>query len=256
MGATPRLSVRPRLRLSLHEIDLPDGTLTVGRSFECALTIADNLLSRKHAAFEIRDGEARVRDLQSRNGTFVNEQRVDGETVLRSGDRVRVGSQTLLYVTAGGHAEGATEALTPILASQREALWVDAQLELLGRARALGHAADVGRILDALTLHFDDAVSRGHVEQLDPGLLDKSAREIVNGAVSLGIGALVAWTVDLHRKLGRLPGAATMSALAATPRILLSDASRALAELLEATTTEESLFARDMLEELLARARR
>jgi pSer/pThr/pTyr-binding forkhead associated (FHA) protein len=48
-------------------------------------------VSRAHCELEVRDGEQRVVD-RSRFGTFVNEKRVAGETVLRRADVIRVGS--------------------------------------------------------------------------------------------------------------------------------------------------------------------
>lgn len=248
---------RPRLRLSLHEVDLPEGTLTIGRSLDCGLTIADNRLSRMHAAIDVEHGEARVRDLDSRNGTYLNEQRLSAESVLRTGDRIRVGGQTLLFVVSGpeASADPGTDAATSLIPI-RQALSIDTQLELLERARSLGHAAEIARVLDGLTRQFDQLVETPETEPMDAGLLDRAGREIVTSSVSLGLGSIVSWSVDLHRRLGRLPGPATMAALAAAPRILLSDASRSLADLAGATTKDQGAYARAMLEELLARARR
>jgi pSer/pThr/pTyr-binding forkhead associated (FHA) protein len=244
------------LRLSLHEVDLPEGTLTIGRSGGCGLTIADNRLSRMHAAIDVDGGEARVRDLESRNGTFLNEQRLAEVSVLRPGDRIRVGGQTLLYVVAGeGAGDPATDAATSLI-PVRQALSIDTQLELLERARSLGHAAEIARVLDGLTRQFDQLIETPGTDPVDASLLDRAGREIVTSSVSLGLGSIVAWAVDLHRRLGRLPGPGTMVALAASPRILLSDASRSLADLVGATTKDQGAYARAMIEELLSRARR
>ncbi|HZF27882.1 MAG TPA: FHA domain-containing protein [Gammaproteobacteria bacterium] len=48
-------------------------------------------VSRAHCELVLRDGELRVVDL-SRFGTFVNEKRISGETILRRADVIRVGS--------------------------------------------------------------------------------------------------------------------------------------------------------------------
>jgi pSer/pThr/pTyr-binding forkhead associated (FHA) protein len=248
---------RPRLRLSLHEVDLPEGTLTIGRSFDCGLTIADNRLSRKHAAIAVDAGEARVRDLESRNGTYLNEQRLSEESLLRPGDRIRIGGQTLLFVVAGpeGSGDSATDASTSLI-PVRQALSIDTQLQLLERARSLGHAAEIARVLDGITRQFDQLIETPETDPIDAVLLDRAGREIITSSVSLGLGSIVSWAVDLHRRLGRLPGPGTMVALAASPRILLSDASRSLADLVGATTKDQGAYARAMLEELLTRARR
>ncbi len=62
--------------------------------------IEDGLLSRRHAeVISSKGGEHRLRDLGSRNGTFVNGSRVGGadEWVLRPGDVVRAGGVFMVY---------------------------------------------------------------------------------------------------------------------------------------------------------------
>lgn len=48
-------------------------------------------LSRQHCELVFRDGELKLRDM-SRYGTFVNERRIAGETVLHTADVIRIGS--------------------------------------------------------------------------------------------------------------------------------------------------------------------
>jgi serine phosphatase RsbU (regulator of sigma subunit)/pSer/pThr/pTyr-binding forkhead associated (FHA) protein len=48
-------------------------------------------VSREHARLVLRDGRPTVVDLESRNGTWVNGNRIAGQTTLRSGDRVEIG---------------------------------------------------------------------------------------------------------------------------------------------------------------------
>lgn len=61
-------------------------------------------LSRSHCEVVLRDGELKLRDL-SRYGTFVNERRVAGETVLKPADVIRIGSPgaELEVVRVEGH---------------------------------------------------------------------------------------------------------------------------------------------------------
>lgn len=71
------------------------------RSAPCDLVLeADRQVSRRHARIEWDPvaGNHVIYDLQSTNGLFVNEQRVDNR-VLRSGDRIRVGKTILLFET-------------------------------------------------------------------------------------------------------------------------------------------------------------
>ena len=70
----------------------PSGA-TIGRSRECDVVLGDSNVSRKHARIELgEDGAWSVEDLGSTNGVQVNGARVTSRTVLRSGDRLDVGT--------------------------------------------------------------------------------------------------------------------------------------------------------------------
>jgi signal transduction histidine kinase len=61
----------------------------------------DDGVSRRHArVWRGDDGRILVRDLRSRNGTFVNGTRIEGEVELDLGDRIALGAQTMLELTA------------------------------------------------------------------------------------------------------------------------------------------------------------
>ena len=73
-----------------------DQAIVLGRSSTAAVHVRDPKLSRKHC--EIRptaDGYV-IRDLESRNGTFVNGARVS-EALLRDGDRIQIGLTRLVF---------------------------------------------------------------------------------------------------------------------------------------------------------------
>jgi adenylate cyclase len=69
---------------------LPDVPTVVGRSAECHVQIGDPWISSMHALFERRGEQLWVVDLDSRNGTFLGEDRVQ-EAPLRPGARLRFG---------------------------------------------------------------------------------------------------------------------------------------------------------------------
>jgi pSer/pThr/pTyr-binding forkhead associated (FHA) protein len=73
------------------EFELSERPITIGRSPEADVVILDEKASRIHCGIRLWDGEFYVKDLKSRNGTYVNDQRVD-VAKLKSGDRIRVGS--------------------------------------------------------------------------------------------------------------------------------------------------------------------
>jgi transcriptional regulator with PAS, ATPase and Fis domain len=67
-----------------------------GPSGESPLTIDDSEMSRRHAVIEGTTEQPSVRDLGSRNGTWLNGGRVEGSAPLAHGDLLRVGSTLLL----------------------------------------------------------------------------------------------------------------------------------------------------------------
>jgi|APIni6443716594_1056825.scaffolds.fasta_scaffold410211_2 pSer/pThr/pTyr-binding forkhead associated (FHA) protein len=73
------------------EFELSERPITIGRSPEADVVILDEKASRIHCGIRLWDGEFYVKDLKSRNGTYVNDQRVD-VVKLKSGDRIRVGN--------------------------------------------------------------------------------------------------------------------------------------------------------------------
>ncbi len=84
--------------------------VTIGRSPQADLTLSwDAEVSRLHAAVEfLTAGWTIVDDGLSRNGTFVNGERVVGRRRLTEGDRIRIGSQLLSFHDFSGVADDAT----------------------------------------------------------------------------------------------------------------------------------------------------
>ena len=70
--------------------------IEVGRDAGCALLLTDASVSRRHARLAFVDGDLRVEDLGSRNGTRVNGKDVR-ESRLRPGDRLEVGNVLLRF---------------------------------------------------------------------------------------------------------------------------------------------------------------
>ncbi len=65
------------------------GTMSIGRAADCDISIAYDRMSRKHAELKEAGGNLSVRDLDSSNGTFVNDLQIKQETRLKAGDKVR-----------------------------------------------------------------------------------------------------------------------------------------------------------------------
>lgn len=89
--------------------------VTVGRASSNDLVLtADTKASRLHAVLERLPGGWCIRDLSSRNGTFVNGARVDRDRPLRPGDDIRVGETRLVFRAERSTVDsGVTEGAEP-----------------------------------------------------------------------------------------------------------------------------------------------
>jgi len=76
--------------------------LMVGRDMDCDITISDRQVSRFHAKFEpIKDRQVRIVDLDSKNGTYINGERINGSHVLGDGDAIKIALiQELVFVSS------------------------------------------------------------------------------------------------------------------------------------------------------------
>ncbi len=71
---------------------IPRGKFILGREPDCHLALTSNSVSRHHCVLLLDDYTLRIRDLASKNGTFVNRDlnRI-AERILSNGDTVRLG---------------------------------------------------------------------------------------------------------------------------------------------------------------------
>ena len=76
---------------------VPGRTVTIGRAGTNQIVIKDERASRQHAEIFVTRGVWTVRDLDSRNGTFVNGLRIS-QRLLRNGDTITVGDCDLRFL--------------------------------------------------------------------------------------------------------------------------------------------------------------
>lgn len=74
-----------------QEIAIPGPKFFIGRAEDCNLRPHSDLVSRHHCVIMVEEGFVAVRDFNSKNGTFVNGEKIGGETELKSGDHLKVG---------------------------------------------------------------------------------------------------------------------------------------------------------------------
>ncbi len=77
-----------------------DQVVSVGRDSECVFQVVDPYMSRKHMQVHYEPKVSRfiVRDYRSANGVMVNGCTLAEEAPLRSGDSIRIGHTTLVFV--------------------------------------------------------------------------------------------------------------------------------------------------------------
>ena len=89
------------------EFPLPEGTATIGRDPTCDVQLDHPKVSRRHVDCVSQGGELVIRDLSSKNGTFVNDVQIQ-ETKLNHGDVVKVGGEVQLLFDQGDISNAAT----------------------------------------------------------------------------------------------------------------------------------------------------
>ena len=99
-----------------QSFNLGDEETIAGRDLSCDIPLSDPEISRRHARFFIRDGNAFVEDLGSTNGTFLNGERIASPQQLRKGDVITLGESIAMVfdkVTTEADLAGVTP--TPLI---------------------------------------------------------------------------------------------------------------------------------------------
>lgn len=86
-------------------------TLTFGRLQSCDVQLDDESVSRRHCTLQGADDRCILTDLQSANGTFVNDRRITTSNV-NPGDKLRIGATELEFVAASIGGTGSAETAT------------------------------------------------------------------------------------------------------------------------------------------------
>jgi len=82
-------------------IPLVVGDNLVGRDAGGAVRVPSSLVSRQHARIVVTPERATLLDLGSKNGTFCEGRRVEGEVELADGDEIRIGPALLVFCAPG-----------------------------------------------------------------------------------------------------------------------------------------------------------
>lgn len=140
---------------STRAVARPDRPVVVGRDPACTLVVDDPLVSRRHAEVGWSAGAWSVRDLESRNGTFVTGRRVSTAPVT-PGAEIRLGHAErgpVLQIAPAATAQTLVDEIAPAVAGRTQAAEYDAS----GRVR-------IGRDPANDIVLSDLRISRHHAE--------------------------------------------------------------------------------------------
>ena len=84
------------------EFDLEHVITTAGRHPDSDIFLDDVTVSRRHVEIERTPSGSLVRDVGSLNGTYLNQQRIEGDTPITNGDELQVGKFKLVFVLGEG----------------------------------------------------------------------------------------------------------------------------------------------------------
>ena len=100
-----------------REFELSGATATIGRSPGCEIRLDDGKTSRQHAEVLNEDGKLVLRDLGSRNGTYIAGKKIS-EVVLEHDLKVAIGNNVLVF-EAERETDEQGNLMEPILATRK-----------------------------------------------------------------------------------------------------------------------------------------
>jgi hypothetical protein len=109
-SAMPRARLRTVRDGEPHEIALTGGELSIGRGQENTVVLEDALVSRRHARIVLVDGSYWLEDLESRNGSRVNDEDVARHQLV-GGETIAIGDTMFAFVLDPSAGEPATNGM-------------------------------------------------------------------------------------------------------------------------------------------------
>jgi DNA-binding winged helix-turn-helix (wHTH) protein len=100
--STARRGLHFRLTWEGGDVSLAEGENVLGRVEEATAWVESASVSRRHARILISEGKARLEDLGSKNGTFLNGRKITSAVALADGDEMRLGLVPMTFRVVGG----------------------------------------------------------------------------------------------------------------------------------------------------------
>jgi ribosomal protein L40E len=235
---------RFRLRFLLQEFDLVAPEVLLGRSPDCQITIEDPLISRHHARIRIAGEDARILDLGSRNGVRLNGRLIDAERPLKDGDRIRLGTQELVFTIVKANAREARptgfmrvcaqcgtphpevarqcphcgsvelreeDTMSGVTVEPKRSWTFQLFAEVIDRALATGRSIEADRLTRRAVKEVDDRMVAG--DRLDPTQIATISAYVLRLAKLQGGSEWIGWAIGLHRRHDLVPSSDVITLL-------------------------------------------
>lgn len=258
---------RYRLRFLLQEFDLPGGEVDIGRGPECHVTVEDPLISRRHAKIRVVGEDASIEDLGSRNGVRINGRLIQKDSPLRHGDRIRLGTQEMVFIVADERSQatrttgflslcgscgrpypeqaracphcGAVpredDTLTGMALHPRQTFTFQLLGQVIERALQTGRASEADRVMRRAAQELEERMQRG--DRLDGNQLATMAGYAIELAELQNGPEWLRWMFKLHREQGVLPSSTIVDRL---EKMRSPDTARATSEFTEWVRDQET----------------
>ncbi len=99
--------------MSLREYELDKERITIGRGSNNDIELNEPVVSGEHAAISLQGGEVSITDLDSTNGTYLNDRLLVSTKILKHNDVISIGSHDLLFVDETVQDFAATVVMNP-----------------------------------------------------------------------------------------------------------------------------------------------
>ena len=161
------------------EIPLKKEKFLIGRAKECALRAGSEAISRQHCAISRHESGYTVKDLGSRNGTYVNDQRITAEVPLAAGNELRVGPLKFRVDTIAEKVE------KPAAPAAKSPLPANPAIPVAnGNPKKHPPVKDVAGVVER-TISLSDSMSEDDVSKWLLGVSEKDGPEMLKETRSL-----------------------------------------------------------------------
>jgi predicted component of type VI protein secretion system len=148
-------------------VPLEEPSLTIGRDAQCAITVQSTFVSRRHARIEQREDGVYLVDLGSRNGSLLNQVRVEESAQLHGGDVIAIGDVVIECLTEASATEQTrTLASSPSSPSTSDRLYVEPltyEVRIGDQPLARRLSAQEFKLLSYLYAHRDRVCARAEL---------------------------------------------------------------------------------------------